>query len=110
MKRKFITPLILGVFAWLVLVPGSTARAQTIKLPESQIQSIDTTNMTFTVTVKEEKLTVFITAETRFFKKGEPATSKDLVAGDKVRGALRKTASGRQEAVRLYLGESKTKK
>jgi len=109
MKRKLITSLIFGVFTWLVLNVGSTAGAQPIKLSETQIQSVDSTNLTFSVAVKEEKLTVFITSETRLFKNGDPATTKALVAGEMVRGALRKTASGRVEAVRLHLGEPKAK-
>ena len=70
---------------------------------------LDFTNMTFTVTLKGTNLTVFITSETRFFKNGQYAISKDLTVGDTVHGTLRKKAEGHPEATRIFVSAAATK-
>ena len=61
--------------------------------------------MTFTVDLKGTNLTVFITSQTRFFKDGKYAISKDLKEGEMVRGALKPTTDERYEAVRIFWGK-----
>jgi hypothetical protein len=107
--KPLTKPLLFGICTWLMLSIGPTALAQTVPLPKSQIQSLDLTNMTFTVTLKGTNLTVFITSETRLFKNGNYAISKDLTVGDTVHGSLRKKGEGRHEAVRIFVSAAPAK-
>ncbi len=59
--------------------------------------------------MRNTNLTVFITSETRFFKNGQYAISKDLTVGDIVHGTLRKKAEGRHEAVRIFVSPAPAK-
>ena len=109
MKSKLIKALLLGIGTALVLSLGSTALAQTIPLPKTRIQSLDFTNMTFTVTLTGTNLTVFITSQTRLFKNGNYAISKDLAVGDTVTGTMRKGTANRHEAVQIFARSERPK-
>jgi len=78
-----------------------------VDLPPSKFTQLDFTNMTFTVELKGTNLTVYMTSETRFFKDGRYAISKDLKEGGLVRGKLKKAADDhdRPEAVRIFWGK-----
>lgn len=82
------------------------AKARPVNLPSARIVMIDFTNMTFTVEVKGTNLVVFVTSESRFFKDGKYATSRDFNPGDEVRGSIRLTPGNGEhpEVVRLYTG------
>jgi hypothetical protein len=84
-------------------LPAGDPAAREVKLPQSHVEAVNFTNMTFTVTMKETNLTVRITCETRFFLHGKPAVSKDLEAADHVSGTLRQPAEGPPEAVRIHI-------
>jgi hypothetical protein len=101
--KPLTNPLLFGICTWLLLSIGPTAFAQSVLLPKSPIQSLDLTNMTFTVTLKGTNLTVFITSQTRFFKNGNYAISKDLAVGDTVHGTMRKSMANRHEAVQVFV-------
>jgi len=106
MKTPSFQWLAAGALATMICVAGlsaDAAEAKEIKLPNSRVEAVDFTNMTFIVVAKETNLTVRITSETRFFLKDKPALSKDLQPGDHVRGTLRQPAEGPPEALRLHL-------
>ncbi len=103
-RRLFLTT-ILTVAAWVVIQATAFAAGATVRLAKTKVEAVDLTNLTFTVTVKATNLVVFITPDTRFFKAGKSATSKDLTVGETVHGTLRKAAEARREAVRIYLGD-----
>jgi len=94
--------------AWLA-VGGTRAPAadKLIDLPPAKITLLDFTNMTFTVELTGTNLTVYMTSETRFFKDGKYAISKDLKEGEIVRGKLKKAVGDhdRSEAVRIFWGK-----
>jgi len=93
------------ILAALILVGSSLqSLAETIKLTDSQIGSIDRTDRTLTVnrSAQEGPLTIYITSQTQLFKNGEPATSAELEVGDVVRGSARRFSDGKIEAVRIY--------
>lgn len=94
--------------AWLLVGANAAIAAdKTIDLPPSKITLLDFTNMTFTVELTGTNLTVYITSETRFFKDGKYAISKDLKEGEIVRGKLKKAVDDhdRSEAVRIFWGK-----
>lgn len=97
-----IFALLLG--AWLVVGLASVDAADTIQLPPSKITELNVTNMTFTVDLKGTNQIVQITSQTRFFRDGKYATTRDLMEGQTVRGVLKATADGRRQAVRIFWG------
>jgi hypothetical protein len=64
------------------------------------ITAVDTNAMTLTV----EKRTFDITSETTITKDGKPAVLEDGAVGDKVRGAYKKNADGKLDAVTVHYG------
>ena len=92
--------------AALMFSAASTAQAVTDVrvLPESQIEAIDRIHMT--LTVKELKqgnqLMLDITPHSRFFLNCEPAVTRDLEVGDRIKCAVRAGANGDVDLVRLY--------
>lgn len=82
---------------------AGAAETREVKLERSHVEKVNVTNMTFTVTMKETNLTVRYSSETRFFLRGKPAVSKDLEAGDHVRGTLRQPEDGPAEALRIQI-------
>ena len=64
------------------------------------LTALDTNAMTLTV----EKRTFNMTSETIVTKDGKPAVLADGVAGEPVRGAYKKSAGGKLDAVTIYFG------
>ncbi|HUA38426.1 MAG TPA: hypothetical protein VMA35_08560 [Candidatus Sulfopaludibacter sp.] len=65
-----------------------------------KIDAVDTSAMTLKVGAR-----IFeITADTKIFNNGEPATLADAKAGEPVRGTYKKTEAGKLEAVTVHLG------
>jgi len=91
-----------GAISMTQLSAGA-AETREVKLERSHVEKVNVTNMTFTVTMKETNLTVRYTSETRFFLRGKPSASKDLEAGDHVRGTLRQPENGPAEALRIQI-------
>jgi hypothetical protein len=85
--------------------PDSKAADKLIPLPPSKVVMLDFTNMTFTVEVKGTNLTILVTSQTRFFKDGKYATSRELTEGEMVRGVLKPAAEEQREAVRIFWGK-----
>jgi hypothetical protein len=107
---KTRVPILYTVLACAWLTVGSdcaTAADKLIDLPPSKITLLDFTNMTFTVELTGTNLTAYMTSETRLFKDGKYAISKDLKEGELVRGKLKKAADDhdRSEAVRIFWGK-----
>ena len=65
-----------------------------------KLDAVDANAMTLTV----GKRTFQVTADTRIFNNGEPAALSDGVVGEPVRGAYKKTESGKLEAVNVHFG------
>jgi hypothetical protein len=109
-SSHLVRPLLRGIVVFLAAVVSLAAvaqpapKAKTLSLAKSPIAMIDYTNLTFTVTEKGTNLVLFITPETRFFKEGKYATSRDFKVGDEIHGTLKLGEADRHEAVRLYLG------
>ena len=107
---KTRVPILCTVLACAWLAVGSeraTAADKLIDLPPAKITQLDFTNMTFTVELKGTNLLIYVTSETRFFKDGRYAISKDLKEGELVRGKLKKAVDDhdRSEAVRIFWGK-----
>lgn len=100
---KFITLLAATLALGLASSPRAAESPATIKLPLSHVESIDPTNMTFTVKMDSTNLTVHYSAKTRFFIKSMPVISKDLEPADHVSGTLRAMTNGVPEAVRINI-------
>jgi hypothetical protein len=66
------------------------------------LTAVDTNAMTLTV----EKRTFDMTSETIITKDGKPAVLADGVVGEKVRGAYKKNADGKLDAVTVHFGGS----
>ena len=64
------------------------------------LTAVDTNAMTLTV----EKRTLDITSETTITKDDKPAILADGVVGEKVRGAYKKDAEGKLDAVTVHFG------
>jgi hypothetical protein len=65
-----------------------------------KIDAVDTSAMTLKVGAR-----IFeITADTKIFNNGEPATLSDGKAGEPVRGTYKKTEAGKLEAVTVHFG------
>jgi hypothetical protein len=67
------------------------------------VSAVDTNAMTLTV----ETRTFDITSETKITKGGEPATLSDIVTGDKVTGAYKKSEDGKLDATTIRDGRKK---
>lgn len=67
------------------------------------VSAVDTNAMTLTV----ETRTFDITSQTRITKSGEPATLSDIVVGDKVSGAYKKSGDGSLDATTIHDGKKK---
>jgi len=65
-----------------------------------KIDAVDTGAMTLKVGAR----TFAITADTKIFNNGEPATLSDGKAGEPVRGTYKKTEAGKLEAVTVHFG------
>jgi hypothetical protein len=65
-----------------------------------KLGAVDTKAMTLTV----GKRTFQVTAGTKIFNNGEPATLSDGMVGEPVRGAYKKTEAGKLEAVSVHFG------
>jgi hypothetical protein len=65
-----------------------------------KLVAVETNAMTLTVGNR----TFQITADTKIFNNGEPATLSDGVVGEPVRGAYKKTEAGKLEAVKVQFG------
>lgn len=91
--------------------PSATA-AQMAATPAKQraipyrgkIASVDSSAKTFTIAGKEKSRTFKITEKTTVTKAGQPATIKDVVADEEVRGSYWKMADGTLEAKTVKLG------
>jgi hypothetical protein len=68
------------------------------------ISAVDTTAKTFTLAGKEKSRVIKITDKTILTKAGNPATMKDLVENEEVRGSYWKQADGTLEARKVKLG------
>jgi hypothetical protein len=94
--------------AWIGFGAEPSKEQKILTLPKTPVQTLDLTNLTFTVSMNTN-LTVFITSQTRFFQKGKYAISKDLAVGESVQGTLKRSDDGRHEAVRIYIGDQPKK-
>jgi hypothetical protein len=68
------------------------------------IASVDDRAKTFTIAGKEDSRVLKITDKTIITKAGQPATMKDIVANEEVRGSCYKMADGSIEAKNVKLG------
>lgn len=96
----------LGFFAASVICASAviaTDRPVIIKLPPSHVESVDTTNMTFTVVNDSTNLVIHYTPKTRFFINKMPCVSKDVEPSDHISGTLRAMTNGVSEAVRINI-------
>ena len=66
----------------------------------ARLDAVDTNAMTLTVGTR----TFEITADTKIFNNGEPATLSDGMVGEPVRGTYKKTEAGKLEAVTVHFG------
>ena len=69
-----------------------------------KIASVDSSAKTFTIAGKDKSRTFKITDKTTMTKAGQPATMKDVVADEEVRGSYWKMADGTLEAKTVRLG------
>ena len=93
----------------LLIMTSLWAFSQPMTLGDCLVQSVDTTNMTITVTQLDKggSLVLYITSRTRLFRNGVPAITADLQAGDSARGSAQKNTDSKIEAVRIYARPSK---
>jgi hypothetical protein len=82
-------------------VPGGKIRATPIK---GIIAAVDDKAKTFTIAGKETSHSLKITDKTIITRGGQPATMKDVVANEEVRGAYYKMPDGSMEAKIVKLG------
>src|SRR6476469_7586748 len=127
MKPKNL--LIIGVFAAVVAIcfpTRSDAKAKGSPSPETEssaalgaeaspakmhatafkgmIASVDDTAKTFTIAGKDTSRVLKITDKTIITKGGQPATMKEVVANEEVRGSYYKMPDGSMEAKMVKLG------
>lgn len=81
--------------------PSKAERAIPFK---GMIASVDSKAKTFTIAGKEKSRTFKITDKTMITKAGNPATMKDVVANEEVRGSYWKIPDGSLEAKTIKLG------
>src|SRR5213080_2504819 len=80
---------------------GGKMRATPFK---GMISSVDDKAKTFTIAGKENSRALKITEKTIITKGGQPATMKDVVANEEVRGSCYKMSDGSMEAKLVKLG------
>jgi hypothetical protein len=80
---------------------GGKMRATPFK---GMISSVDDKAKTFTITGKENSRVLKITEKTIITKGGQPATMKEVVANEEVRGSYYKMPDGAMEAKMVKLG------
>src|SRR5436190_23504816 len=80
---------------------GGKMRAMAFK---GMIAFVDDKAKTFTIAGKENSRVLKITDKTIITKSGQPATMKDVVANEEVRGSYYKMADGSTEAKNVKLG------
>lgn len=106
------TPAIVLAKAKASPTPSATAAPMMAASPAQQraipyrgkIASVDPSAKTFTILGKERSRTFKITDKTTMTKAGQPATMKDVVADEEVRGSYWKMADGTLEAKTVKLG------
>jgi hypothetical protein len=82
-----------------------TATAKVRSLPfHGTIATVEQTTKTFTIAGKEKSRSFKVTETTVITKGGAPATMKDVVANEEVRGSYVKAADGSLEAKSVKLG------
>jgi len=74
------------------------------------VKATDKTAMTITLAGKEKDRVVSVTSETKIMKENKPATFGDIATGEMVRGQVKKTPEGKENAVSVYLGQPPEKK
>lgn len=77
---------------------------------QGKVKSTDKTAMTITLEGKEKERVIGVTSETKIAKEGKPATFGDIVAGENVRGQVKKSPEGKENAVSVFLGPVPEKK
>jgi IMP dehydrogenase/GMP reductase len=77
---------------------------------QGKVKSTDKTAMTITLEGKEKERVIGVTSETKFTKEGKPATFGDVATGENVRGQVKKTPEGKENAVSVFLGPVPEKK
>jgi hypothetical protein len=126
MRKSTIRTTALSLFAAVIMVAPMCLRAQDAgtnapAAPEKTapakhkkhswipfrgtVGAVDTNAMTLTVGER----TFDITSETRITKNGQPAVLGDIVAGDKVGGAYKKSEDGKLDATTIHAHEKKAK-
>src|SRR5437763_5520358 len=80
---------------------GGKMRATSFK---GLIASVDDKAKTFTIAGKDNSRVLKITDKTIITKSGQPATMKDVVANEEVRGSYYKMADGSMQAKNVKLG------
>jgi hypothetical protein len=87
---------------------ASSAEASPAKMHatafKGMIASVDDTTKTFTIAGKDTSRVLKITDKTIITKGGQPATMKEVVANEEVRGSFFKMPDGSMEAKVLKLG------
>lgn len=84
-------------------LPISSARMRTTPY-RGMIDSVDNAAKTFTIAGKQNSRALRITDKTLITKAGQPATMKDVVANEEVRGSYYKSSDGSMEAKTVKLG------
>lgn len=77
---------------------------------QGKVKSSDKTAMTITLEGKEKERVIGVTSETRITNQGKPATFADVAAGEIVRGQVKKTPEGKENAVSVFIGPAPEKK
>ena len=77
---------------------------------QGKVKSTDKTAMTITLEGKEKERVIGVTSETKISKDGKPATFGDVATGENVRGQVKKTPEGKENAVSVFLGPVPEKK
>jgi len=77
---------------------------------QGKVKSTDKTAMTITLEGKEKERVIGVTSETKITKEGKPATFGDVATGENVRGQVKKTPEGKENAVSVFLGPVPEKK
>ena len=105
-RANLVIGIIAGAAILCVVAFGSDAQAPSkrVKLERRHVESVDCTNMTFTVKFDgTNDVPVYYDAKTRFYIDRMPAVSKDLEPSDHVSGALLLTGDGQLRALRIRI-------
>lgn len=68
------------------------------------LDSVDPTQQTITLRGKKKNRVIHFTADTRIQRNGALATAQDAIPGERVSGAVRKNAEGKEVALSIRLG------